>query len=152
MDTLAIANALADRFAGVTATYDGVTESLASTPTGLLPNTVARGPVVLVFPFVDAELGIALRRRDDILPYTVRLLRDPVDVPSRTGWLYAWWDAMRDRVEAKMRLGLDYVAWAQPIGGRVEIDGFPYGLATFDVVELVVNVRLDEVVTTLGGT
>lgn len=150
MNTLAIADALAARFSGVTATSGSVTESLVSDPTARLPNAISKGPVLLVFP-PSGELGVALRRRADTLTFTVRLLRDPLNFPERIAWLYAWYDALRDVIEAQMTLGLAYVAWARPTSVRIEADGFTYAGALMDVVELDVDVRLDEVVSTLGA-
>ena len=150
MDTLATADALAARFAGLTATFDGVTEALEAEATARLPNSVAKGPVLLVFP-PEADLAVNLRRRADELVFPVRLLRDPLDYPNRIGWLYAWYDAMRDKVGERMTLGLPYVAWAEPRAARLDADGFAYGGITYDMVELEVAVRLDEVVSTLGA-
>jgi len=151
VNTQAVADALAARFAGVTATYDGVTESLTSDPTAMLPNALSKGPVILVFP-PEGELVLNLRRRADTLVFPVRMLRDPLDLPNRIGWLYAWYDAMRDQVGKSMNLGLAYVAWADPTAVRIEADGFTYAGVLQDVVELEVAVRLDEVVTTLAVT
>ena len=83
--------------------------------------------------------------------FTVRLLRDPLNFPERIAWLYAWYDALRDVIEAQMTLGLAYVAWAQPTSVRIEADGFTYAGVLMDVVEMDVTVRLDEVITTLGA-
>lgn len=151
MSTQAIADAIAARFVGVTATYGGVTESQAATPTALLPNSVSASPVLLVFP-PEGELAVNLRRRADTLVFPVRLLRDPLNLPDRIGWLYAWYDAMRDQVGKSMNLGLAYVAWAEPTAVRIEADGFTYAGVLQDVVELEVAVRLDEVITTLAVT
>jgi hypothetical protein len=150
MNTKSIADAIAARFTGLTATSGGVTESLISEPTASLPTTVSRGPVILVF-HPEGELIVAMRHREDVLTFPVRLLRDPLDVPTRSDWLYAWYDAMRDLVEAQMTLGLAYVAWAQPTAARVAIEGHEYAGIPFDVVELTVTVRLNEVVSTLGA-
>ena len=150
MNSLDIADALAARFASLTATFDGATEGLEGTPTARLPNQLGKGPVILVFP-PEGELGVTARRRADTLVFPVRLLRDPLNMPDRVGWLYAWYDAMRDLVEAQMTLGLAYVAWAQPTGTRLEADGFTYAGVSYDVVELEVAVRLDEVISTLGA-
>jgi hypothetical protein len=150
MNTLDVADALAARFVGVTATSGTVTESLVTTPTARLPNAVSKGPVLLVFP-PSGELSVTMRRRADTLTFTVRLLRDPLNLPERIAWLYAWYDAIRDVIEAQMSLGLAYVAWAQPSSVRIEADGFTYAGVLMDVVELDVDVRLDEVITTLGA-
>jgi hypothetical protein len=150
MNTLAIADAIAARFAGVTATSGTVTESLVMDPTARLPNALNKGPALLVFP-PEGELSVAMRRREDVLTFTVRLLRDPLNLPERTAWLYAWYDAIRDLVEAQMTLGLAYVAWAQPGRMSIEVDGYTYAGVLMDAVELDVTVRLDETVTTLGA-
>lgn len=157
MNLKSIADAIAGRYSGVTATVNGQTESLVLC-TASLPNTVARGPVLLVYP-PTGETGLGtpmpLGHRNDQFLFPVRLLRDPLDVPVRTDALYAWYNAMRDRVEGDMDLGLgSYVKWAETRGAvRLELDGERYaqpgavgGLGTFDVVELTVTVQLDEAV------
>jgi len=157
MNTKSIAAAIAGRYTGITATVNGVTEALVLC-TASLPNTVAKGPVILVYPprgVVGLGSPMPLGHRNDVLTFPVRLLRDPLDVPVRSDALYAWYDAMRDRVEGDMDLGLGaYVKWAETNGPvRLELDGESYaqpgavgGLGTFDVVELPVTVQLDEAV------
>ena len=149
MNTAAIANAIAARFAGVTASNGTVTERIITGPTARLPAQVGQTPALLVF-LPTGDLGVTARRRTDVLTFPVRLLRDPLDVPTRVDWLYAWYDALRDVVEGKMTLGLAYVAWAQPTAVTVELDGFTYAGTDFDLVELTVAVRLDEVISTLA--
>jgi len=146
MNTKATADAIATRFVGITANG----EAIAVGPTASLPNTIARGPALLVYP-PEGVLAIGVSKlRQDTLTFMVRLLRDPMDVPARTDALYAWYDAMRDRVEANMDLDLAYVAWAKAVNARVAIDGQRYGDAVFDVVELAVEVRFNEVVSSLA--
>ncbi len=150
MNTKDIADAIAARFTGVTATVGGATESIVVGPTASLPNTLSKGPALLVFPPTGA-LDIALsRRRADVLTFPVRFLRDPMDYPARCDALYAWYDALRDEVEKDIDLGLTYVAWAQPSEVEVELDGFNYAGVLFDRIEFTVTVRLDEVVTTIA--
>lgn len=149
MNSKATADAIAARFTGVTATVNGATEGLVLC-TASLPNTIAVGPVLLVYP-PSGTLAIGVsQRRSDELDFPVRLLRDPLNVPLRTDALYAWYDALRDRVEANMDLDLAYVAWARCTEMRAELDGESYGGSLFDVVELVVRVRFDEVVTSVS--
>ncbi len=146
MNSIAIADALAARFVGLTAGG----ESLASTPTARLPNTIGAGPVILVYPPTGTvDVGVSARR-NDLYTFEVKLLRDPLDVPARTAALYAWYDAMHDLIGADMNLGLSYVSYAEPVSVRLELDGEKYGGATFDVVELIVEVRVNETVTTVG--
>lgn len=146
MNTKAVADAIAGRFTGITANG----QTIAIGPTASLPNAITRGPALLVYP-PAGELGIGVSKlRSDTLTFPVKLLTDPTDVPTRTDALYAWYDAMRDKVEANMDLDLSYVAWAKPTSVRVAIDGEPYAGALFDVVELSVQVRFNEVVTTVS--
>jgi len=150
MNTKSIADAIALTFAGTTATSGGVTESLVLC-TATLPNSLAKGPALLVF-HPAGELGLALsRRRTDTLTFPVRLLRDPMNVPQRSDFLYAWYDAIRDKVEANFDPDLAYVAWASVTAATVELDGFTYAGVLFDMVELTVTVRLDEVVSSVGA-
>jgi hypothetical protein len=150
MNSKAIADAIALTFAGTTATSGGVTESLVAC-TATLPNALAKGPALLVF-HPSGELGLSLsRRRDDTLTFPVRLLRDPLNVPQRSDFLYAWYDAIRDKPEANMDLDLAYVAWARATAATLEVDGFTYAGVLFDMVELTVTVRLDEVVSSVGA-
>lgn len=150
MNLKATADAIAGRFTGITATVGGVTESLVSNPTASLPDNVAKGPVILVYhPIGQLEVGVS-RLRNDHYTFPVKLLRDPISYPARSDWLYAWHDAMRDRIEANLDLDLAYVAWAKCIGVRVAVDGEEYAKADFDVVELAVQVLFREVVTTVS--
>lgn len=138
----AIADALATQFSGITANG----ESISIGPTASLPNAIpARAVALLVYP-PTGVLGVALRLRDDEWDFPVKVLRDPIDVPARTDALYAWLDATRDVVYGNIDLGLAYVAWALPVSARVEIDGEEYADATFDVIEYIVRVHLNEVV------
>jgi hypothetical protein len=153
MNLQEVADGIAARFASISATVSGTTETLSATAS--LPNQIAKGPVLLVYPPSGSlEVGVS-KLRQDILEFPVRLLRDPINVPSRTAWLYAWATAMRDQVEKNMDLDLAYVAWAQSTALRIELDGEEYASvsgtrATFDVVEITVTVRFNEVVTTVS--
>jgi hypothetical protein len=155
VDLLAVADAIADRFTGVTATFDGKTEGL-ELATARLPNQIGKGPVLLVYPPSGILQLEPMRQRNDIWDFTILVLRDPTNVPDRTGWLYAWLNATRDRVEMQYRLGLTYVAQARMEGeARLEIDGEEYSqvgglFAPFDVVEQTCRVWIQEVVTTVA--
>lgn len=150
MNSQAIADAIAARFTGVTAVVATGTESLA-TVTARLPDQISEGPALLVFhPTGVLDIGVSKLRRDE-LDFPVRFLRDPSTYPERSAALYAWYDALRDRVEMDMDLGLSYVAWAQPISVEVALDIGEYaGIKGYDLIELVVRVRLDEVVPTVS--
>ena len=142
MNSLAMADAIAARFAGITAGG----ESLASVPTARLPNTIGKGPVILVYPPTGTlDVGTSARR-NDLYTFEVKLLRDPSDVPARTAAMYAWFDAMHDRIGLQMQLGLSYVSYAEPVSARLELDGEKYAGAIFDVVELTVEVLVNETV------
>lgn len=144
MNAKAIADALAARFAGASATVAGVTETLTMA-TASLPNTLGVGPALLVYhPTAELDVG-ASKLRGDRLTFPVRLLRDPQNYPSRSDWLYAWYDALRDKVEEDLDLGQPtYVLAAQPTEARLELDGEEYAGTTYDVVELMVQVELYE--------
>lgn len=151
MNLQAIADAIAARFVGVTATAGALTYSLKSTPTASLPNSIGKGPALLVFlPTGQLDMGVG-RRRDDHYDFPVRLLTDPLDYPRRTDALYAWAQALRDKVEAQSTLGLSYVAWAKPIAMRLELDAIDYAGVTFDLVELTVRVLVMETVATVAA-
>lgn len=144
MNLKATADAIAGRYAGATATVGTAIEPLISTPTASLPNTVAKGPVLLVYP-PTGVLDIAMSRiRRDEYDFPVRLLRDPVDYPGRTDWLYAWHDATRDLIRDGDTLGLAYVSWARLVAARVELDGESYATVLFDVVEFIVRVHFGD--------
>lgn len=145
----ATATALAGRFTGVTATVGSGSEALVDA-TARLPNAIAAGPILLVYPPVGVLEVVASKLRRDEHDFPVRLMRDPLSVPERTDALYAWYDALRDRVESNMDLDLAYVAWARPISSRLELDGQVYAGSVFDVVELIVRVHFNEAVTTLA--
>jgi hypothetical protein len=150
MNLKAIADAIAATFVGTTATVDGVTEIIAIGPTASLPNSIGKATSLLVFP-PTGELEIAMGpRRRDTFDFPVRLLRDPVNYPSRTDWLYAWATAIRDKVETNYDLGLAYVAWAEAVSMAVELDGYTYGDSECDEVLLTIRVRLDEIVATVS--
>lgn len=146
MNTLDVADAIAARFSGITAGGVG----LALGPTARLPDNVTRTPALLVYP-PEGSLGLTMSLRDDTLTFPVRLLlTTQAEAPRTTAALYAWYDAMRDQVGKQMTLGLAYVAWAQPVSMRIELAGQPYEGVPFDVVEIMVEVRFNEAVTTLA--
>lgn len=151
MNAKAIADNIAACFTGTTVTIGAGTEAIAIGPTASLPNDIAKGPALLVFPpSGPLDVGVSAMRAD-VLRFPVRLLRDPLDVPSRIDALYAWYTAMRDKVEANTDLGLPtYVLNAQPIAMRIDLDGGEYAGRMFDLVELLVEVSLREHVTTLA--
>lgn len=145
-----IADAIATQFVGVTTTVGSTTHALATPPTATLPNTIAKGPVLLVFhPVGQLEIGVS-RRRNDHYDFPVRLLTDPLDYPRRSDALYAWATALRDKVETHLQLGLSYVASAQAIAMRLELDNDDFYGGGFDLVEIIVRVHIMEIVTTVA--
>lgn len=139
-----IADAIATRFVGTTATIGTETQGIEIGPTASLPNTLGKGTALLVFhPIGTLELGFS-QMRDDHYDFPVRLLLDPLDYPRRSDWLYAWATALRDQVATKLQLGLPYVAWAEPVAMRVELDVEHFYSAQYDMVELTVRVRVYE--------
>lgn len=144
MNLQTIATAIATTFGTVTATsVTGETES--ATATADLPNSIAKGPVLLVFPPEAADLSLVMGvRYDDHYLFTVRLLRDPLDTTPRTRWLYAWATALRPRVQTNIDLDVAGVVETQATRMRVELDGESYAGTTFDVVEIPVDVHVLE--------
>jgi hypothetical protein len=142
MDLKVIADAIATRFAGLTANG----ESIVVGPTAGLPNAITAGPALLVYP-PTGELGMTMGRVLDTYDFPVRLLRDPLDVPSRTAALYAWATAMRPLVWQQFTLGIAGVTEAKAIAMRVQIDGQSYGTGLFDLVEIIVRVQVFEIAT-----
>jgi hypothetical protein len=150
VNSKAVADAIAARFVGVTATNGSLTEAFAITPTASLPNQLAKGPALFVYhPTGVLDVGVS-KLRLDMLDFPVRFFRDPLNYPERSDWLYAWYDALRDRVEADIDLSLSYVAWARPVETTVEIDGGKYAGVDYDLIEFIVRVRFNEVVSTIS--
>jgi len=144
MTLKAIADALASRYAGSTATVGAVTESLAFAPTASLPNTLAKGPAIFVYhPQGVLDVGVSRIRRDEY-DFPVRFLRDPVNYPERSDWLYAWHDALRDKVRDGDTLGLSYVSWANCTGVKVALDEGEYGGTGYDVIEFTIRVHVGD--------
>lgn len=153
MDLKTIADAIAVRFVGATTTGG---ETFSSTPTASLPNQIGKGPVCLVYPPTgQLEIGVS-RMRNDHYDFPVKILIDPLNVPSRTDALYRWYNATRDLLEGQFSLGLTYVARAWLVAERMEIDGEKYSstdgtFGNFDVVEYIVRVQVREVVATVAA-
>lgn len=150
MDLKAIADAIAGRYVAVSATYGGETQTL--TATADLPDTIDKA--LLVYP-PTGELDIRVgQQRDDKYTFRVLYLQDPLSVPARVGWLYAWHNAMRDKAEAQMTLGLSYVKWCRVTESRMELDGESYSFngvyKPLDVVEVIHVVKVEETVSTLA--
>lgn len=144
MTLKAIADGIASEYAGTTATVGSITESLTATPTASLPNTIAKGPVLLVFhPTGVLDVGVSRIRRDEY-DFPVRLLRDPLSYPERSDWLYAWHDALRDGIPDGSTLGLSYVSWCNLVAVSVELDGYTYAGVTYDLVELTHRVHIGD--------
>jgi len=143
MNLKSIADAIAAQIGTVTV------NGQSATATASLPNTVSSVALVVYPPTGSLEVG-ATARRDDVYDFPVRLLRDPLNVPARTDELYAWFNALRDLIEANVDLNLAYVSYAQPTSLRMAIDGQRYGDSLYDVVEFIVTVRVNEHVSTVA--
>lgn len=148
MDLKVIADALASTFGTMTATNGSETETAVATAD--LPDQVAQ-LALLVYPPETGSLEIGVSaRRNDLYTFMVRILRDPLSTPARTQWLYAWFNAIHDKIiTTHIALGLAYVSQAEPVAMRAAIDGQQYSstdgtYAAFDVVELEVQVMVNE--------
>ena len=144
MTLKAVADALAAKYTGTTATVGTLTEALTVTPTASLPNDLAKGPALFVY-HPKGVLDIAMSRiRRDEHDFPVRLLRDPLNYPERSDWLYAWYDALRDKVRDGETLGLSYVSWANVIASDIQLDGGEYAGRQFDLIEFTVRVHIGD--------
>lgn len=145
MDFSTIGTALASTFGTVTANGE------TATATAQLPNQVAK-LALLVYP-PTGDLGLLMGTFTNAhLTYPVKLLRDPVDMPSRTAALLAWATAIWSLPLTNYDLGVAGVIEARPTDIRIEIDGEQYASldgtrAFFDVVELTVDVHVYELTT-----
>lgn len=154
MDYKVIADAIAARYASVTATNGTATETLSATAD--LPDQVAVSGLYVFPPEGDLSIDMG-PHLDDTYRFPVRVLRDPMSVTERVRWLYAWATAMRTKVQGDFDLGLPAtVAKAEVIAMRAAIDGWRYasplgapGGNPFDVVEHIVEVKVYEL-TTIG--
>jgi len=148
MDLKAIADALATTFGTITVTTADGAET--ATATADLPDNVGT-LALLVYPPETGTLEVGVSaRRNDLYTFAVRVLRDPTSTPARTRWLYAWYAAIHDKIiTTSISLGLSYVSEAEPVSMRAQIDGEKYSsivgiFGPFDVVELIVDVRVNE--------
>jgi hypothetical protein len=149
MDLKVIADGIAARFVNVVATNGAATET--ATATADLPDQVAT-LALLVYPPAASDLSLNMGRTLDTYDFMVKLLRDPMSVPARTQWLYAWATALRPLVYQHFTLGIAGVTNAEAVGMRVQIDGEKYSsvdgtFAVFDVVEITVRVQVFELAT-----
>jgi hypothetical protein len=140
MNSLNIADAIAAQFAAITVSGQGL-----AICTARLPNQVSVGPALLVYPPTGELEAQTTTRRNDLYTFPVRILLDPTDYPTRTAALYGWYDAIHDLLYQNMDIGLgSYVSFAEPVAVRIELDGEEYAGSKYDVVELMVEVRVNE--------
>lgn len=151
MDLKVIADAIAARYVGVTATYSGNTQTL--TATADLPDTLVAEALLVYPPIGELDIRVG-QQRDDHYTFRVMYLQDPLSVTARVNWLYAWHNSLRDRAEAQMTLGLSYVKWCRVTESRMDLDGESYSYngvyKPLDVVELTHVVKVEETVSTLA--
>jgi hypothetical protein len=114
------------------------------TATALLPNNITKSALLVYPPVGDLSFLMGGPMLNAHLIYPVRLLRDPFDVPERTGALLDWATALWPRPKANYTLNLAGVLEAEATSIRVAIDGQTYATALYDVVELMVDVHVYE--------
>lgn len=158
MDYLAVGNAIAARFTGLTApTYswqddEGTTVTATDDDlrvvTATLPNQLSVSPALYVMPPEDREFSWGMSSRMRIKQfYTVRLVRDQTqDMARRMAALSAWRPLLITRIQGQIQLGLSYVDEGAYLRSS-RIGEWPYAETTYDVVELVIEVNISEVVT-----
>ena len=154
MNLQTIANAIATTLGTVTATNGTVSESV--TASADLPNQVTQ-LALLVYPPTGSLNIVMGPHLDDSYDFEVRLLRDPLSMPGRTQWLYAWFTALRPLIQTHVSLGVAGVTQAQAVGARLEIEGVRYaspantpGGDLFDLVELTIRVQVFELASGLA--
>lgn len=145
MNFKTIGDALATTIGTVTAYGE------TATATASLPNQVGT-LALLVYP-PTGDLGHLMGSHLNAhLTFPVKLLRDPVNMPTRTDALLAWATALWPLPQTNYDLGVSGVLQAEAQSIRIEIDGETYASidgtrSVFDVVELTVDVHVYELET-----
>jgi hypothetical protein len=141
MDFRTIATNLATAIGTITVGTD------TATATARLPNTIGRLGLLVYPPTTNLSFLMGGPSLNAHLLFPVRLLRDPLDVPSRTDALLDWATALWPKPQANYDLNVAGVIEAQAKTIRIEIDGELYALQPFDVVEMMVDVHVYELAT-----
>lgn len=123
-----------------------------ATATARLPNNVGRLALLVYPPEVNLSFLMGGPMLNAHVLFPVRLLRDPLDVPSRTDALYDWATALWPRPKANYDLDVTGVIEATATAIHIAIDGHTYSSADgsvrpFDLVEMTVDVHVYELAT-----
>ena len=121
----------------------------SATATARLPNSIGILALLVYPPEIDLSFLMSGPSLNAHLHFPVRLLRDPLDVPSRSDAILDWATALWPRPKANYTLGIAGVLEAEAQSIRIEIDGHKYSsvdgtFADFDVVEMMVDVHVYE--------
>lgn len=142
MDFRTIATALATTIGTLTVGTE------TATATARLPNSVGKLALLVYPPETDLSflMGTTLNAH---LHFPVRVLRDPLSVPSRSDAILDWASALWPRPKSNYDLDTAGVIEAQAKTVRIEIDGHSYASVdgsyrTFDLVEMMVDVHVYE--------
>jgi hypothetical protein len=155
MDLQAVANGIATAFGAVTATNSSDTTHTTETATATadFPNQVTQ-LALIVYPPETSTLTLNMGRFLDDYDFRVKLLRDPLNMPGRVQWLYAWATALRPLASRKFTLGIAGVTNAESVDMRIAIEGETYaspantpGGDLFDCVDITVRVQVFELAT-----
>jgi hypothetical protein len=146
MDFKTIATNLATAIGTITIGTD------TATATARLPTNVGALALLVYPPETNLEFLMGGPMLNAHLVFPVRLLRDPLDVPSRTDALLDWATALWPKPQANYDLNVAGVIEAEAKSIRIAIDGQQYSsvdgtFIPFDVVEMMVDVHVYELAT-----
>ena len=107
-------------------------------------------PALEILPPTEDIEWLPSRQMRSTMTWTVQLLMDSAaDLPRRMASLYAWRTAMRTQLAGQIQLGVAGMELALLTGMRSPEDEF--GQALIDVLELTIETRVREVVSTLSA-
>jgi hypothetical protein len=141
LDMLAIADALADRYAPANVTAPSGYTNIRSS-TARLTNNLSAFPLVEVYPPGPGESEVIYSGGERVGHhlFTVRfyLGRSSGDLPRDMAGLYAWWGVLLNQLHGAVKIGLPAVvtkAYVQDSGiGTHEYGGVEYGVVELSVM------------------
>lgn len=144
MDTLAIAQALAARFAPAQVTPPTGLQNIRLS-TERLPDLISMPPTVLVFP-PEEQFSYTPGSRQSVQDWPIRFYQAQTSTAGRTvEELYAWRPVLIGQLLPNSQLGQSGsggVAWAAIVAAR--IGALTYAEVEFNGIEMVARVRLAE--------
>ena len=144
-DLLAIADAIAARFATVTPP----TGETIQGSTARLPNGIPATPFVIVTP-PEGEIGMPegfpSARVKDQHDFDVYLLISKAsgNLPTDMARIYAWWPVMRGAIAGQMKLGLAPVVMKATVTDNYDFDSYEYQGDAYHAWHFVVRVWTED--------